>query len=205
MHSKIVLPSLALLAFAGAQNTCPNGQTMFTTNGKSWCCPGSVTSNNVNGQDESYCCVGGSVSFNSCFPFCSDSAGNAPSMAPCAATVYLTQSDYSQAISSAQSKLATMSSVGSTSATTTSEGSSSTSGPSSDGQASQTATSGSDSSPSSSSSPSTSAGAMTPSQPSHSPASASSSSTSSKNAGPVVTGGPWIGAAVVAGGLLMVA
>ncbi|CAK1357284.1 unnamed protein product [Cercospora beticola] len=93
---------------------CPSNELNYVHNGKQWCCPGAIYgggTDHMYNDSAAFCCVGATFevpgpSFAPCFPFCSGSADvgvtvTSTTSQPCSATVFLTDSDYSNKVTSA--------------------------------------------------------------------------------------------------------
>ncbi|KAF2154495.1 hypothetical protein K461DRAFT_293136 [Myriangium duriaei CBS 260.36] len=211
--------TLATVAFANIMQrrqtvvSCPSGQSAYSSNGQSWCCPGQVLGSDgiwavaSNNDDGAYCCFGAapmptdsSADLNKpCFPYC-----EAKSAGPqtCSATVALNDPKYTSKINAGGDK---PTSTGSTSGTSTSSSTptsnsadTTTSSTTASGTNAANGTNGSSGSGTAQTDGSASATGGTGS-------SSSSATSASKGLGARVTSGPLVGAFMAAGGYLVAA
>ncbi|KAH8660287.1 hypothetical protein BX600DRAFT_523178 [Xylariales sp. PMI_506] len=99
--------SITALALAGlvstvqAQTVCPDGSTPGKANGNSVCCNGNLNVNVNNGNTAINCIIGcdTTITYASCFPFCTDgNNGPGTSTSGVCTTVPITASDYTEIV-----------------------------------------------------------------------------------------------------------
>ncbi|KAH8666894.1 hypothetical protein BX600DRAFT_511783 [Xylariales sp. PMI_506] len=128
--SHLVAFSFANFIYAA---TCPEGDSEVSINGDTICCPGILSANGD--LSDADCLVGCSLSYASCFPFCTGD-GNSPTTVGDCTTVPVTASDYTSLVYSGATPTATTTAAsaqatesGASATSTTSESTSTKSSP----------------------------------------------------------------------------